>query len=76
MSENNCKDTLAKVFDFLANDLEDADRTQVTSHLGQCDTCKQEYALEIKISELITSSSLNAQATFAAKMQSRLQSEL
>lgn len=76
MSENNCNDTLGKVFDFLANELEENDRTKVLDHLEDCQTCQKEYAIESKISSIITSSSRDAQTSFVSKMQSRLQSEL
>jgi len=76
MSENNCKDTLDKVFEFLANDLEESEMTRVREHLDGCQSCKKEYAIESKISNLISSSSMDAQASFASKMQSRLQSEI
>jgi mycothiol system anti-sigma-R factor len=76
MSENNCKDTLAKVFDFLANDLQDNDKNQVKDHLSTCEPCNKEFAIESKISSLISHSSIDAQTSFASKMQSRLQSEL
>jgi mycothiol system anti-sigma-R factor len=76
MSENNCKDTLDKVFEFLANDLPETEKSQVINHLDGCDGCKREYAIESKISNLISSSSMDAQASFASKMQNRLQSEI
>ncbi|MEY3483737.1 MAG: hypothetical protein RLZZ218_572 [Actinomycetota bacterium] len=74
MSENNCELTLGRVFDFLANELNETQRSEVLDHLDGCQTCKKEYAIESKISKLISSSSMNAQASFASKMQSRLQS--
>jgi anti-sigma factor (TIGR02949 family) len=76
MSENNCKDTVNKVFEFLANDLLETDKAQVLDHLAGCQSCKKEFAIESKISNLITSSSTDAQASCASKMQSRLQSEI
>ena len=76
MSENNCKDTLDKVFEFLANDLPETEKSQVINHLEGCESCKREYAIESKISNLISSSSMDAQASFASKMQNRLQSEI
>jgi phage-related protein len=76
MSENNCEYTLGKVFDFLGNELEEAEKDQVKSHLGDCDNCRKEYAIESKISSLISNSSIDAQTSFASKMQSRLQSEI
>lgn len=76
MSENNCKDTLDKVFEFLANDLPETEKSQVINHLDGCESCKREYAIESKISNLISSSSMDAQASFASKMQNRLQSEI
>lgn len=76
MSENNCTDTLGKVFDFLANELEESDRTQILSHLEDCQSCLKEYAIESKISKIINSSSMEAQSSFVSKMQDRLQSEL
>jgi hypothetical protein len=75
MSENNCELTLGRVFDFLANELNEMQRSEVLDHLGGCQTCKKEYAIESKISKLISSSSMNAQASFASKMQNRFQSE-
>jgi mycothiol system anti-sigma-R factor len=76
MSENNCKDSLNKVFEFLANDLAESEMTKVREHLKGCESCKKEFAIESKISKLISSSSTDAQASFASKMQSRLQSEI
>jgi anti-sigma factor (TIGR02949 family) len=75
MSENNCELTIGRVFDFLANELNETQRSQVLDHLDGCQTCKKEYAIESKISKLISSSSMNAQVSFASKMQSRFQSE-
>ena len=76
MSEKNCEYTLGKVFDFLANELEENERTKVLDHLEECQACQKEYAIESKISKIITSSSMEAQTSFASKMQSRLQSEI
>jgi anti-sigma factor (TIGR02949 family) len=76
MSENNCTVTLGKVFDFLANELEESDRSEVLSHLEDCQACLKEYAIESKISKIINSSSMEAQTSFASKMQNRLQSEI
>ena len=75
MSENNCDLTLGRVFDFLANELNETQRSEVLDHLDGCQTCKKEYAIESKISKLISSSAMNAQASFASKMQNRFQSE-
>ena len=75
MSENNCELTLGRVFDFLANELNQTQRSEVLDHLDGCQNCKKEYAIESKISKLISSSSMNAQASFASKMQNRFQSE-
>jgi len=76
MSENNCEFALGKVFDFLGNELEEAEKNQVKNHLRECDGCRKEYAIESKISSLISNSSIDAQTSFASKMQSRLQSEI
>jgi anti-sigma factor (TIGR02949 family) len=76
MSEYNCNDTLGKVFDFLGHELEEADRTKVLDHLEGCQACKKEYAIESKISKIISSSSIEAQTSFASKLQSRIQSEI
>ncbi|MCX6496952.1 MAG: hypothetical protein NTW23_06475 [Rhodoluna sp.] len=76
MSEKNCEYTLGKVFDFLANEIEENERTKVLDHLEDCQACQKEYAIESKISKIITSSSMEAQTSFASKMQSRLQSEI
>ncbi|MFZ4117433.1 MAG: zf-HC2 domain-containing protein [Rhodoluna sp.] len=76
MSENNCEYTLGKVFDFLGNDLEEAEKNQVKNHLRECEGCRKEFAIESKISTLISSSSIDAQTSFTSKMQSRLQSEI
>lgn len=76
MSDKNCEFTLGKVFDFLANELEEAEKNQVKNHLEVCDGCRKEYAIESKISSLISNSSIDAQTSFASKMQSRLQSEI
>ena len=76
MSDNNCEFTLGKVFDFLGNELEEVEKNQVKNHLRECDGCRKEYAIESKISSLISNSSIDAQTSFASKMQSRLQSEI
>jgi predicted anti-sigma-YlaC factor YlaD len=76
MSENKCEYTLGKVFDFLGNDLEEAEKNQVKNHLRECENCRKEFAIESKISSLISNSSIDAQTSFASKMQSRLQSEI
>ena len=76
MSENNCELTLGRVFDFLANELNETQRSEVLAHLDDCQTCKKEYAIENKISKIISTSSMEAQTSFASKLQSRLQSEI
>lgn len=76
MSENNCEYTLGKVFDFLGNELEETEKTNVINHLEECEACRKEFAIESRISNLISSSSMEAQTSFASKMQSRLQSEI
>jgi hypothetical protein len=76
MSEFNCKDTQSRVFDFLSNELDETEKTRVLDHLAGCEVCKKEFAIESKISSLISSSSIDAQTSFASKMQSRLQSEI
>jgi predicted PP-loop superfamily ATPase len=76
MSEINCEQALGKVFEFLANDLDEAEKSQIKNHIFNCGTCDREYAIESKISSIISNSSVDAQTSFASKMQSRLQSEL
>ena len=76
MSDKNCEFTLGKVFDFLGNELEEAEKNKVKNHLQECDGCRKEYAMESKISSLISNSTIDAQTNFASKMQSRLQSEI
>jgi hypothetical protein len=76
MSEISCKETLGKVFDFLGNDLDETEKSQVKTHLSTCEPCNKEFAIESKISTLISHSSIDAQTSFASKMQTRLQSEL
>ena len=43
MSENNCELTLGRVFDFLANELNETQRSEVLDHLDGCQTCKKEF---------------------------------
>lgn len=76
MSEYNCKDTQSRVFDFLSNELDQSEKVQVLDHIDSCQECKKVFVIESKISSLISNSSIDAQTSFASKMQSRLQSEL
>lgn len=75
MPENNCNDAMSMVYEFLADEIDGTQKSQVLDHLNDCENCRREYAIESKISKLISSSSMDAQSNFAAKMQSRLQSE-
>ena len=63
MTDLNCKDAKAHVYDFLAQELSEDLRESVNSHLKDCNNCAGEYAVELQISSFISSSSLNAVTT-------------
>ena len=76
MSDSKCQETLNQVFEFMSGDLEEESRKAVLDHLSDCESCTKEYAVEAMISNLISSSSIEAKSSFASKIQSRLQSEI
>jgi len=63
MSEVTCKDAKEKVYDYLAQEVDDELKTAINDHLKDCVTCAGEYAIELQISSFISSSSLNRVST-------------
>jgi anti-sigma factor (TIGR02949 family) len=76
MSESSCKEILGQVYDYIDEALNDDQMSSVDGHLANCATCRMEYDIEIKISNMITSSSIEAQSDFSSKIRSRLDSEI
>lgn len=75
MTDCGCKEAKARVFDYLADELEKESKHEVDQHLARCEACQADYEIEKKISKLISISSQNLSMNFSSRIQSRLQSE-
>jgi mycothiol system anti-sigma-R factor len=63
MSNVTCKEAKDKVYDYLAQEVSHETRESINIHLKDCVGCAGEYAVELQISSLISSSSLNSTST-------------
>jgi hypothetical protein len=77
MSEANCKQAKEKVYDYLAQELDEESKVEINLHLKSCINCAGEYAVELQISSFISSSSLNKITTdeLVSKAFAQLDSE-
>jgi mycothiol system anti-sigma-R factor len=51
--ETPCSDVLGRVFEFLDNELADADCAKIRQHLEECGPCLEEYGLDRAVKEAI-----------------------
>lgn len=56
MAEFDCEETKALVHEYLHNELRPEDQKDITAHLALCDSCEQEYDLEVYINNALTRS--------------------
>jgi anti-sigma factor (TIGR02949 family) len=75
MSEVTCKDAKEKVYDYLAQEVDDELKTAINDHLKDCVNCAGEYAIELQISSFISSSSLSRVSTEELVSRAYLQIE-
>jgi anti-sigma factor (TIGR02949 family) len=75
MSDVTCKEAKEKVYDYLAQEVDDDTKTSINGHLKDCVTCAGEYAIELQISSFISSSSLSRISTEELVSRAYLQIE-
>ena len=56
MAEFDCEETKALVHEYLHNELRPEDQKDITTHLALCDSCEQEYDLEVYLNKAISRS--------------------
>lgn len=49
----DCRDVLARVYQYLDDELIDADCSEVRQHLDECGPCLREYGLEEAVKKLV-----------------------
>ena len=76
MTDCGCHEAKARVFDYLADELEETKKQEVDSHLVNCEICQVNYEIEKKISKLISTSSSNSSSDFVSRIQIKLQNEI
>jgi len=59
MTVFNCQQVLDKATFYLDNEVTEDDKLAIDSHLGECKSCAEEYAVEARISSMIISSDWN-----------------
>lgn len=75
MSDVTCKEAKEKVYDYLAQEVDDDTKNSINGHLKDCVTCAGEYAIELQISSFISSSSLSRISTEELVSRAYLQVE-
>jgi anti-sigma factor (TIGR02949 family) len=53
MAEFDCEETKARVHEYLHNEMRPEDQQDITAHLALCDSCEEEYDLEVHINQVI-----------------------
>jgi anti-sigma factor (TIGR02949 family) len=53
MAHLDCEETKALVHEYLHNELLDDKQKDITTHLALCDSCEQEYDLEVYLNQVI-----------------------
>lgn len=53
MAEFDCEETKRLVHEYLHNELRAEDQKDITAHLALCDSCEQEYDVEVYLNEVI-----------------------
>jgi anti-sigma factor (TIGR02949 family) len=56
MAEIDCEETKALVHEYLHNELKPEAQQDITAHLALCDSCEEEYDLEVYLNKAITRS--------------------
>jgi anti-sigma factor (TIGR02949 family) len=56
MAEFDCEETKALVHEYLHNEMGPEIQKDITTHLALCDSCEEEYDLEVYINRAITRS--------------------
>lgn len=53
MTEFDCQETKRHVHEFLHNELSEAEITEITAHLANCDSCEGDYDVENALNNAI-----------------------
>ena len=53
MAQYDCEETKALVHEYLHNELRPEDQKDITAHLALCDSCEEEYDLEVYLNQVI-----------------------
>lgn len=56
MAEIDCEETKSKVHEYLHNELGPDHQKDITAHLALCDSCEQEYDLEVYLNKALARS--------------------
>lgn len=73
MSDINCEETKRHVHEFLHSELAEAEITEITAHLANCDSCEKHYDVEVILNQVIQRScSEEAPADLADKVMARI----
>jgi hypothetical protein len=56
MAEFDCEETKSLVHEYLHNELAPEHQEGITTHLALCDSCEEEYDLEVNLNKAITRS--------------------
>ncbi len=71
--DTDCSEVLDRVFSFIDNELETADKSQIQQHLDECLPCLQKYDLERTVKSLVARScSEHAPETLREKVLLRI----
>lgn len=71
--DTDCSDVLERVFFFIDNELQNADRSVIEHHLEECGPCLEKYDLERTVKALVRRScSEHAPATLRDKVLLRI----
>ncbi len=71
--DKDCAEVLGRVFDFIDNELDTADRSEIQHHLDECLPCLQKYDLERTVKALVARScSEHAPETLRDKVLTRI----
>lgn len=63
MTVFNCQQVLEKATFYVDNEVTEEEKVAIDTHLRSCKSCAQEYAIEVKISSMLLSSSWNPIST-------------
>ena len=51
--EVDCRDVLARVYQYLDDELQDTDCTEIKQHLDECGPCLREFGLEDAVKKVV-----------------------